>query len=202
MNIGKKLTSEHKMKIGLAHLGRKLSEETKEKIRQAHIGMKYGEERNLKLSLSQKRIGNKPPSWKGKKHSEEAKNKIREKRKILFKENGFLNTPETRNKISLTLIALDLRGEKSAHWKGGTKKTPEMKLRGSKLYKIWRKHVFNRDRYTCQKCGITNVPLEADHIFSFKLYPDLRFEILNGQTLCQKCHYQTDTYGGKSRQKH
>lgn len=68
-------------------------------------------------------------------------------------------------------------------------------------YKLWRKAVFKRDNYTCIWCGIKGSEpkgfLNADHIKPFSLYPELRFELSNGRTLCVPCHKKTDTYKGK-----
>lgn len=91
-------------------------------------------------------------------------------------------------------------GEEHYNWKGGI--TPETKkIRNSFEYKQWRSKVFERDNYTCLECGIKNgsgktVILNADHIKPFALFPNLRFEILNGRTLCESCHKNTQTYGG------
>lgn len=62
--------------------------------------------------------------------------------------------------------------------------------------KEWRKHVFQRDDYTCQACGQRGGKLNADHELPFSLFPDLRFEILNGRTLCVYCHRKTPTFAG------
>lgn len=50
----------------------------------------------------------------------------------------------------------------------------------------WRNEVLHRDK-VCQCCGLDK-RLEAHHINGFEEYPDLRFDVGNGITLCQFCH--------------
>ena len=86
-------------------------------------------------------------------------------------------------------------GDKNWNWKGGI--TPQnLKIRNSNEGVAWRKKVFKRDNYTCQICGDNRGGnLEAHHLKQFAYYPELRFDINNGITLCRKCHKKTDTYG-------
>lgn len=78
-------------------------------------------------------------------------------------------------------------------------------------YEAWRRAVFVRDRFTCQKCGARNGRkriIEADHIVSIntvvrdsKVY-DLEtartcvalWDVNNGRTLCHSCHEKTESY--------
>ncbi len=92
---------------------------------------------------------------------------------------------------------------------GKIRLTPLYKLiKVSKPYQNWRKMIFERDNYICQKCGNKkNRSLEAHHIkpFAFiykeaillldekKIYQKILnyeplFNMDNGITLCKKCH--------------
>lgn len=64
--------------------------------------------------------------------------------------------------------------------------------------RTWRDAVLCRDRDRCVHCG-SRQRLEADHIKPVALYPELRFNVENGRTLCHSCHSKTETYGGKVR---
>lgn len=78
------------------------------------------------------------------------------------------------------------RGENSSCWKGGHKND-----RGhGKLveYKIWRLSVFERDEFTCQDCGQRGGKLNAHHILYWSDFPEYRYEVWNGVTLCVSCH--------------
>jgi len=114
------------------------------------------------------------------------------------------HSPEHRQNISKSMkgkmpkfIPL-IKGEKHYAWKGGV--TPIYKvIRKSAEYKLWRNAVFARDNYTCIWCGTKDKTIKADHIKPFALYPELRFAIDNGRTLCDKCHRTTDTYGNRQK---
>ena len=47
---------------------------------------------------------------------------------------------------------------------------------------------YERDEYTCQNCGKTGGKLNAHHIKPYKDFPEFRYDIDNGITLCEKCH--------------
>lgn len=147
---------------------------------------------------------------KGKHHSSNTIRKIISSNKIALKK--FYSTPMGRKRIKE--ISIEKKGhipwnkgkqmneeyrkrnsgEKHYYWKGGV--TPlYKKIRKSVEYNLWRKAVFERDNYTCIWCGETGGRLNADHIKPFSDYPELRFAIDNGRTLCEDCHKKTATWG-------
>lgn len=95
-----------------------------------------------------------------------------------------------------------ISGDKSHFWMGGITKETQL-LRNQAQTDDWRREVFERDDYTCQSCGDRagnghEVYLHAHHIKSWAKFPELRWDINNGVTLCKYCHRLTDNYGGKS----
>ena len=80
------------------------------------------------------------------------------------------------------------RGSEHPNWKGGI--TPTIKkIRKSQEYNEWRKSIYEFDKYTCQCClNKNNSMLRAHHILSFSSHNNLRFDFLNGITLCDQCH--------------
>lgn len=142
-----------------------------------------------KQKMREARLKNPVSFWKGKKFSQQHIENLRKVRR------GAIVSPFTLEHINnLRLARL---GEKNPAWKGGI--TPLNKtLRNSREYILWREAVFARDNYTCIWCGARGVYLNADHIKPFAHYPELRFAIDNGRTLCVPCHETTDTYKGRS----
>jgi 5-methylcytosine-specific restriction endonuclease McrA len=114
-------------------------------------------------------------------------------------------SPETRVKISKTLqqkYVTDIgfkervnaarnipKGEQHWNWKGGV--TPlTQKTRTSEGANAWKLAVFHRDQYKCRMCGSKD-NIQAHHINSWADFPEDRFVLQNGLTMCKPCH---DTY--------
>lgn len=79
--------------------------------------------------------------------------------------------------------------DKTPNWKNGATFAAEGERKSWKTV-AWRKAVYDRDNYTCQKCGKCGVKLQAHHLYRFAQYPELRFHVENGLTLCCDCHRQ------------
>ena len=82
------------------------------------------------------------------------------------------------------------KGKDNPNWKGGRQ------IRDMNKQLKWSRKVFKRDNYTCQDCGQRGGDLQAHHIKGFTDYPELRWKLSNGRTLCKKCHYKTYTFHG------
>ena len=52
----------------------------------------------------------------------------------------------------------------------------------------WRIKVFKRDDHTCQCCKRRGGNLVAHHMNGFANFPEQRFDVNNGMTLCKSCH--------------
>jgi len=163
-------TPEHCKRISLGKMGQKHphSEETKLKIKKSHI-------KRAKL------IKPKIAGWNsGKKFSEE------HCRKISLALTGRKLTKEHIEKMRRGRTG-KYKGKDNWMWKGGL--TPEnVKIRNSPQMNEWRRAVFKRDNYVCQLCHKKGGRLNAHHIDCFSERPELRFDIMNGITLCVECH--------------
>lgn len=62
-------------------------------------------------------------------------------------------------------------------------------------YIDWRKAVFARDGYACKECGSKD-RIQAHHVKGWQKYPELRFDVANGATLCFDCHAQKHPHIG------
>lgn len=87
------------------------------------------------------------------------------------------------------------KGENNPGWKGGIT-TERQRVYNTLETKEWRRTIFERDHYTCRQCGGQQY-LNAHHKKAVSEYPELRFNIDNGITLCLLCHKATNSYGGK-----
>lgn len=97
-------------------------------------------------------------------------------------------TKETKYRMSQ---AQKKRVQEGKHhlWKGGI--TPyHKKVRTSLEHKIWSNAIYKKDNWTCRLCGkkCRKGNIIAHHLHLFSDFPELRFSLNNGITLCRSCH--------------
>lgn len=184
---GSKLSEETKRKISESGKGKKRpprSDEYREKQRLAKLGKKH----NHKTSngggwkLSEETKKKLSESLKGKIYSEERRKAMSEGQK------GKKYGEEARKNMAKSRA----RGEKHWKWNPDREKVKQNRDRHSMHnpeYKKWRLEVFTRDEFTCrlhsEEC---NGQIQAHHIYRWIDYPELRYIINNGITLCQAHH--------------
>lgn len=102
----------------------------------------------------------------------------------LYKSFEYRSVLAKQNRVNITSPS----GEQHYKWKGG--KT--WKRFADPAYRAWRNSVLERDDYVCQacqrKCAKYEKGLAAHHIQPYAAFPELRFHLDNGLTLCRECH--------------
>jgi len=136
---------------------------------------------------------------KGKHHTEESIQKMREAKRNC-----------KPNKTSFKKGMPQPHGKDHWNWKGGLTSFQDL-IRNSEKYSNWRTQVFGRDNFTCQHCGVRGTWLEAHHIISLsKLIEDNSitsfeeaiscdnlWDLNNGITYCKDCHKLLKQKSGK-----
>jgi len=192
-------------------------------------GCGCGEQREEfdKYNIRRKYIKGHSPN-RGKSHTEESRKKMSEShlgvplsqkhkngisRGLLENTHllGHIHSEKTKEKMSNSQMGKH-SGEKCNFWKGGIS-TLDNLIRQSLQYKQWKRDIFKRDNWTCQKCGWFGGNLNAHHIKSFhqiikdnnivfleeSFICDELWDLNNGITLCMVCHRLTNNYGNKKR---
>lgn len=179
------MADEQRLRLSLAHkgqgLGRKLSEDTRKRMSVAQRGHPVSQEQRLAISRTLK--GRRMP------YVAEANSKrvysqvVRDKRRKVARS---LWTPQFRQKMKERMS-----GENSPVWiKDRSKlKIDAIQRPYDTQYKYWMLEVKKRDGWMCrvsnQDCSGR---LEAHHILPWRDYPNLRYSLNNGITLCHFHH--------------
>jgi len=160
-NKGIPMSIEQRHKLSLAKIGKKITVPRKASM----TGKHHTQETKDKMRLSS--LGKKCPWNIGIPHTEDAKVKMSlvQKERFLNKKNH----PRWIKDRALVKVYDDRRADS--------------------LYKLWRMEVKKRDGYKCvlsdDNC---RGRLEAHHVLNWINYPELRYEVNNGVTVCYYHH--------------
>ncbi len=159
------------------------------------VGFKHSEE--ARKNMSKGKLGKKKPPRSAEHRANLSKAhkgrivSLETRLKMSISQKGRTATEETRAKMRISQAR-----EKNPAWKGGVSNT-NLRWRSGGEYKRWMRAVKKRDG-KCLVCGSTN-NLEAHHIKSFNEYPELRFVVKNGFTMCYEHHIEFHKkYGNKN----
>jgi len=121
--------------------------------------------------------------------------------KIKDVSNNLLENKNTKSCGCLKQHNLDnrkiLKGSDHPNWKGGISNKREGHMQ-TKVYKTWRRTIYERDNYTCQKCKQIGYKLRAHHIESYAEHGNKRCDVDNGITFCHKCHLKFHKIYGRN----
>lgn len=170
------------------------------------IGVQTVWNKNLKMSdktkdkLSKSKLGKKQPNLTG------SKNGMFGKKSWNSGKTG-LQIGWNKGKKTIKEVRDKISGNKNYRWKGGVNSINTL-VRKCYEYRQWVQDILKRDDYTCQKCGLRGIKLNAHHIKPFaQILKENNITTLteallcyelwdydNGQTLCLDCHKKTDSY--------
>ena len=121
------------------------------------------------------------------------------KEKIRATQVGKFVPPETRERQRLAhigkkqspeTIAKRVRyGSKHQNWIADRSTLRKKQERNDSAYHDWRHQVYERDGFVCKiKNSDCGGRIEAHHILGWSNYPELRYQVNNGITLCRNHH--------------
>jgi hypothetical protein len=99
-------------------------------------------------------------------------------------------TGKKNSQYQKDMVSLKLSREKHGRWiKDRSKVKVGDRCLNDPLQKQWRLNVYKKDGYKCRmENKDCNGGLEAHHILPWKDYPELRFDVENGITICHYHH--------------
>lgn len=165
-------------------LKKNLSDETRAKISASLTGKNnpmfgkiHSKEVRTKMGAS---LTDKNNHFYGKKHSKKAK------MKMSISTSGENNPMFGKHHTKETLMKM--RGENNPNWNPNlTDEEREIK-RNTLEYNTWVRAVKETNNFTCVKCNTCEGELISHHLFAYWKYPEARFIIGNGVTLCKSCY--------------
>ena len=184
----------YKRKEGIIYgnTGKKASVEKIERLRISHLGQKVWN-KGIKTGSNPKHS----ERMKGRKHTIETRKKMLKSAKR-GKENhrwkgGLPKCKECRKELSyykgVYCIDCVKKGDRNPKWIKDRTKLAKKQERGDSAYREWRNQILKRDRYICKinnkDCSGKKI---VHHILSWQDFPELRYNINNGITLCQAHH--------------
>lgn len=162
--------------------GRKLSPEEIEKLRQANLGKTISPEHRERLAEARKQ---ELASGKALFGGVEGRTKARATTAAQRKGRSYAEIYGDRAEEQATVRKMSNR----RRWEGLDRSPQREKHNSDYRYTEWRTAVFERDDYTCRRCGKRGGTLHAHHIKRWSEYPEERYVVDNGLTLCaDPCH--------------
>lgn len=120
-------------------------------------------------------------AFKGKTHSNEVKQSLRQLAKTQF--NSMSKDEFLQHRIKSSLQ----KGRTLDQFTGFTS-TEGTLIRNSAEGKAWTLDVLSKANFTCDKCGDRGGKLHAHHKNAFASFPEQRLDPNNGVCLCENCH--------------